>query len=374
LYLCRRLISFKTVTKSLLMGVKLRQRKLKKGEVSYHLDIHSNGSRYSEFLGKILPGEIDAAEKLKIFKEVRAKRELELLSDQHEYIPKHKKNLTFMTYYQSFIDNYRGRDLRLVRYSGEKFKLFLESKSIRPSNFKMNMLSTVVCQEFADFLKRDAGLSGETPYNYWTKFRMVLKKALSEKLIRGNPTQGIIVRRNVSQLKKEVLTVDEMQKLADTGCGNIWVKRAFLFACFTGLGLKEIKELKWTQINNGKINLLRAKTGEQIWNDLPQSALDILSECDSYGKLVFPDLPSEQAVWKCIKRWVEKAEINKNISFYCGRHIFAVQLMLNGANLKTTADCLGHRDTTHTAKYLNFVDSLKSQAISNLPRINIGAE
>ena len=44
---------------------------------------------------------------------------------------------------------------------------------------------------------------------------------------------------------------------------------------------------------------------------------------------------------------------------------------MNGANLKTVADALGHSDTSHTIKYLNYVDALKDRAMDNLPEIYI---
>ena len=75
-------------------------------------------------------------------------------------------------------------------------------------------------------------------------------------------------------------------------------------------------------------------------------------------------------VLKHIKRRTNAAGITRHISFYCGRHTFATQLLINGANLKTVADCLGHVNTNHTVKYVNYVDCLKSEAIRNLPYID----
>ena len=36
---------------------------------------------------------------------------------------------------------------------------------------------------------------------------------------------------------------------------------------------------------------------------------------------------------------------------------------------KTVADALGHSDTRNTIKYLNYIDSLKDDAVDNLPDI-----
>ena len=38
--------------------------------------------------------------------------------------------------------------------------------------------------------------------------------------------------------------------------------------------------------------------------------------------------------------------------------------------LKKLADALGHSDTRNTIKYLNYIDSLKDEAVDNLPDIS----
>ena len=44
---------------------------------------------------------------------------------------------------------------------------------------------------------------------------------------------------------------------------------------------------------------------------------------------------------------------------------------MNGANLKTVADLLGHSTTQHTIKYLNYTDPLKEEAINKLPNFDL---
>ncbi len=114
--------------------------------------------------------------------------------------------------------------------------------------------------------------------------------------------------------------------------------------------------------------LFREKSDEQIINDLPASAIKILGERGPADEYVFT-LPSEAAIRKNLKNWMKRAGIDKKITFYCGRHTFATQLLIHGANLKTVADCLGHTTTQHTIKYLNYVDALKGEAIAALPEI-----
>jgi integrase len=350
------------------MSVKLRFKTLKDGRKSFYLDIYHNNQRYYEFL-KIHIGKGDTAknkkEKKQLVESIRATKELELQNEEYGFTPKHKKNIDFLKYYQNFLDNYKGKDHRLVRYSLEKFKTMTQTKKLPSKN-----VTPKLCQEFADFLKNpENGLKGETPYNYWTKFRKVLKEAVNEGIFKKNPSEGIVVKRKTGQLKKNVLTKDELQLLAKTHCVNEEVKRAFLFACFTGLGMAEIRKLTWARVVNKKLKIYREKTKEQMINDLHPVALKLLGEKGKPNEKIFT-LPSDVAISKDLKKWVKLAGIEKNISFYCGRHTFATQLLLNGANLKTVADCLGHSNTRHTIKYLYYVDELKSEAISNLPNID----
>ena len=58
------------------------------------------------------------------------------------------------------------------------------------------------------------------------------------------------------------------------------------------------------------------------------------------AKLVF-NLPSYESCCKSVKRWVKRADIDKHISWHCARHSFAVNILNNGANIKTVASLLG---------------------------------
>ena len=55
--------------------------------------------------------------------------------------------------------------------------------------------------------------------------------------------------------------------------------------------------------------------------------------------------------------------------FHCGRHSFAVNILNNGANIKTVASLLGHSGLKHTEKYTRAVDKLKEEAINSLPEL-----
>ena len=62
---------------------------------------------------------------------------------------------------------------------------------------------------------------------------------------------------------------------------------------------------------------------------------------------------------------------DKHISWHCARYSFAVNILNNGANIKTVASLLGHSGLKHTEKYTRAVDKLKEDAINSLPALNL---
>ena len=59
------------------------------------------------------------------------------------------------------------------------------------------------------------------------------------------------------------------------------------------------------------------------------------------------------------------------LAFHTARHSFAVNILNNGANIKTVASLLGHSGLKHTEKYTRAIDSLKQDAINSLPELKL---
>ncbi len=352
------------------MAVKLRFRTLKSGKRTYYLDIHHNGQRWRELL-KVTIYPYDAArnEKKKIIEKIRVNRELELLSEDTGHIPIHFRKLDFFVFAEDFLSHYRKQDGRMIEGSIKKFKKFLQF-SILP----ISKISPSIMERFKDYLIYDAGLSGETPHNYFTRFKKVLKAAKIKGYLKEMPTEHIrFTNPNKNDtIKKQVVDAEELQQLANTMCGNEEVKKAFLFACYTSLGMAEIRDLKWSNIKNGRLITNRKKTGEIINNGLNLTALKILGERKENYKYIF-DLQSlsVSSVNKDIKYWSKRANIDKHLTFYCARHTYACLLLINGANLKTVADAMGHSSTRSTLKYLNHVQKLQDEATDKLPSLEL---
>jgi integrase/recombinase XerD len=361
------------------MPVKLRENVKKSGTRSLYLDITHSGKRYKEYLGISLKPARTPMDRLqnkelkRIASEIRAKREIELIENDYRIAPAHKKAINFMNYYQKFVDTYTHRDYRIVKYSLQwfiKYMDFLGIHFIKPKDITPDH-----CQGYYDYMKA-GGLRGETPYNYFTKFKRVLRKAMKERLIIDNPADEVDVTRS-GGIKKDILSYSELQLLAKAKCTNAEVKRAFLFCCYSGLRWCDAKELTHRNIDRaaGYLIFRQSKTEHsteksQVSIDLNNNLLKLIGEPGKPDQKIF-NLPSFTGALKALRGAVENAGITKHITWHSARHSFAVNTLGDGNDVKTVADLMGHSSIKHTEKYLHVVDARKQAAMKKQPEVDI---
>lgn len=353
------------------MSIQLRKKQLSKGRQSLYLDIFHNGQRYYEFLKiYLIDGDKMNKEKKELADKIRANREMELQGYDYNYVPRFKREADFIAYFKTFLDNYKNKDIRLVRACYLYFIKFIEANQI--NYLPVKNITENLCKEFKEFLTKN--LNGETPYNYFTKFKKLIKQLYRERLIIKDFTEDI---KNTKQtgLKKNILNVLEIQSLAGAKCGNNEVKRAFLFSLNTGVRYCDIIKLKWSNIDNNRLKFTQSKTEHTSTNaivniDLNPNAIKILGEKGAPDKFIF-NLPSYTACLKNLSLWCKKAGIEKRITWHCARHSFAVILLGDAkADIKTVASLLGHSGLNHVAIYTRAIDELKKKAVNNIPDIN----
>ena len=87
------------------------------------------------------------------------------------------------------------------------------------------------------------------------------------------------------------------------------------------------------------------------------------------GTQGFSALPSRMTTNKILRQWVEKAGIDKKITYHTSRHTFGTMMMTVGADLYTTCKLMGHADVRTTQIYAKIVDSKKIEAVDMVDKM-----
>lgn len=219
--------------------------------------------------------------------------------------------------------------------------------------------------------KNPTTISKQTAKIYYSVLVAVLNQAVREDLIESNPTSKVSAeeRKAIAPTgsTRTYLTLEELQKLIDTDCKSENTKRAFLFACYTGLRYSDIASLQWDDIKteNGQmfIHKQMIKTKQNVIVPIGKSAKQYLPK--KGNKYIF-NLPVLPTINIELKRWAKRAKIDKNLHFHVSRHTFATSLLTKGADLYSVSKLLGHTNINTTQVYAEIVNQKKVDAISLL--------
>lgn len=372
------------------MKISLAWKKNSSGSESAFIYWYHDKKQIKKYLGiSIHKRDKDKRAKRAQAEAIRSKMHNNLLEQQYGIISGDRLRADFIEYFKDYLLNYKQAGFRKFKSTYEKFLQFLLSKkqikkivppeivttytfsSVGPGDrLPFTVLNNKLCQAYADYLQDGSlsGLSGESPHDYFKRFRTVINQAYRDKYLLEKPSDDVRMKKPPERITKQILHIDELRLLLNTACGNEDVKRAFLYACYTGSGNSECINLKWRDISNGRINISRAKNEKAIAFTLPNSIIRLLGKPDAANKLVFSKLPTtSEGINKVLGNWIRRAGIDKHITFYCGRHSFAILQLKAGTNLRTLQKLMGHTDIKTTAKYLNYLDDEKDKAMARLP-------
>ena len=362
------------------MGITLGRKSLRNGRLSLYLDYCFNGKRQRQYLGIILDSPTDKhtratnRAKLQLAQVLRSQKEIEYLKERYPFrttempftLPQTTGNsIDFFSFSEEYLAQYHQKDIRLVR------GVFTQLRKFHTGVLLLNNITPRFCNAFLDYLQRN--LNGNSPVNYFKKFKMCLSACVESGLILQNPASGIRLHQ-YNDVTKEILSEKELTQLALTPCRSPEVKRAFLFSCMSGLRWCDVKLLCYRNIDfaQKRLTLIQKKVAGHsshsvLHLNLNASALYLLKVQSGLSEERVFRLPSHSYCLRMLNEWTRKAGIRKHISFHCARHTFITNLMASGANIKTAASLAGHSSTRHTEKYIHIIDTQKQQAVDNLP-------
>lgn len=382
IYKCRLMGRKKTIDKE---PVTIRFKELANGNKSIYLDIYMDGKRSYEFLKLYLIPEVGRERAKARMKNAETMASANIIKAQRVLDLKNRKAGVFSS----------NKNMRLVEWldivkvakqkasrSDESSKTIENVKKhiikFCGESTKMVDIDKKFCMKWIEYL-RTATKRGGQPFSevtkkvYLTCFGTVLNQAVRDGIIQMNPLSLIDPSYKFGSPESERvhLDIEEVKKLAATECYSQHTKQAFMFSCFSGLRISDIRKLKWSDIEEVKnpdgtssyrLTKTMEKTQRVVSYQLSNEAMKWLPE-KTKDELVFYELCQQPNINYHIKVWAKAAGIKKNISFHTARHTFATMMLTLGADIYTTSKLLGHSRISTTEIYAKIVDKKKDEAM-----------
>jgi integrase len=349
------------------MGVKVRE---KRGKL--YLDVYISGKRTWEALHLTLTSDRAQNKEIMRFAEIcRSKRETQLLTgswDIQDPIAGRKKLITYL------------EELAKARVNNDYITGCIRylKKYHNGETIQLSQITPQWIDGFQQYLLSGTGLSPMTAYDYSKAIRMALRKAVNDNVLIKNPATSV---KGLTEPETDLvfLNVDEVQKLANTeitGKLGEEIRRAFIFVCYTGLRISDIKTLKWGDIERNPAQIIKKqkKTKRAVYIPLKDVAWGIINDGQDHNPddKVFGLLANTKSQTnQYLIKWAEKAGVKKPVGWHTARRTFATLELEHGADIYTVARLLGHKNIKQAAKYAQATDKLRRSAIDALPEIKM---
>ena len=359
---------------------KLRHRKLADGRLSLFLDRSVDGGHEYEFLQLYLMPETSAkarrqnAQTLRKAEDIQRERTEALLNAKVGTVPESKSSDMLLSDWMTIVrKNHEHRGARDLNGIDNARKNLLKFRA----DVRLCDVDKQFYIDYIDWLRSSCKtawgkqITPKTAHSYYTTLRTALNEAVRERLIESNPWYKLEMTEKIKvpESKRDFLTIEEIKKMIATPFFNEQVRQAYLFSCFCGLRISDIRKLRWRDISisGGQwlVSVVMTKTTNPVYIPLSSQAVKWLPErngCTPDG-LVFGGLPNTSNLCVSLKNWADKAGVKKNVTFHTARHSCAVLLLTLGADIYTVSKILGHRSVRATQVYAKIVDKKKDDAI-----------
>lgn len=273
-----------------------------------------------------------------------------------------EKNENFFDHIDFVAKNRGGSSIKNFQLYGATKKHLLKYCSNNYSKELMvNDIDYDFCIGFRTYLKNTFSLrsnynklSESSQNSYFVRFCVIMNDAVSRGLIDSSPTSKV---KAPAVPDKEItyLTLEEISTLHKTNCDNEMLKKAFLFAFYTGLRKGDIESLKWKHLpvinSQTELDLITGKKGVRLTFKLPKQAINLLPARGDDETKVFLGFKYDGYQNEKLRRWILEAGIKKkNIGSHTARHSFAVYHLSKGTPIYTLSKLMAHNSVKTTER------------------------
>jgi len=141
------------------------------------------------------------------------------------------------------------------------------------------------------------------------------------------------------------------------------VLKRFLFSCYTGLRISDIKNLTKNNIIDKQLAFSAQKTGKFLNLRIPDAAFEYI---DIENEKLWDDNYTEQFINSTLKDISRHLNIKKKISFHVARHTFATRFLRKGGTVQILKEALQHTKLDETMIYVHIVAEDLAEQMQNL--------
>lgn len=271
-----------------------------------------------------------------------------------------------------YIEIERGRSLKTVRnYDMYLTRFFAFSRAHSPNDITDEIIRT-----YRLFLNRKKDFLGRTlkkkTQNYYLIALRGFLKYLARQNITSLPAERIELARTPDR-ELDLISDNELGRLLENASGTSLKAlrdRALLELLFSsGLRVSELCSLNRDSINMERNEFSIRGKGEKVRlafisddakktlssyvkarNDM-DNALFISGREKKDGSLMEASRLTPRSVERIVKHYAIKAGISKKVTPHVLRHMFATNLLQNGADIRSVQQMLGHANITTTQIY-----------------------
>jgi integrase/recombinase XerD len=205
------------------------------------------------------------------------------------------------------------------------------------------------------------GLNPNTQHKMAGLFKTFVMEAVRKNRIEENPFKIFKIKR--IQGDRTFLSENELTEIVKLYHKKTLTRtehdvlRMFIFSCYTGLRLSDVKRISFDNIVGDNIVIQPVKTSNiqkivRIPLCLPAKA--IISELSKNRGLLFYPF-ADQYINRTLKDIFKDTSIEKHVTFHCARHTFATIFLRRTKNLTVLQKLLGHYSINETMIYAHII-------------------
>lgn len=249
---------------------------------------------------------------------------------------------------------------RIGRYDRQtitKYRSVVKKMQAFSPNLTFADLNYDFVTKFDQYMSRTLGNIESTRAKTHKTVKVFIHEAQKRGIHLSNPYDQFKFKMGRDRMDSlSVADVRRLREIYDNGqlCPRLQnVLQCFLFACFTGLRISDIRSIRKENISADKLTFLpkkNAKNGKTLTVPLNSTSRPLLNDSD-------PVLPicSAAKMNLYIKEVGKLAGIEKNIHFHLARHTFANLSLELGMPVEILQQVLGHCSIKTTMRYVHLM-------------------